>query len=99
MECLVFIKPYAVIIGLFLDVFGVVLIAMGIWITINKANALEKIALPMLMDDLGSPENEQRNNFLSKKRAEERIKARNFTLCASLFFIIGFGFQIYGSWP
>jgi hypothetical protein len=93
------LRTWGSVIGLGFDVVGAVLVYYGIRISIAKANALEEVAIPVLMDDLGSPENIEENRQLSQDRAMERIRASRWAAAGLACFILGFLLQAVGSWP
>lgn len=98
-EYLNIVKTWASVIGLFFDIVGAVIVWFSVRITIEKANALEEVALPISFDGVGSPENIKENKILSEKRAKERVRASKLALIGLGFFITGFCIQAYGSLP
>lgn len=99
MELMPFLTTWGCVLGLCLDVVGTVVVFLGVRISIEKANALEEVELPRLMDDIGSPENLQRNKHLSLNRAKERVRASQWAGAGLICFLAGFLLQAIGSWP
>ena len=87
------------VMGLGLNIIGAGLVYYGVRVSIAKANALEEVELPRLMDDLGSSENLERNRQLSHARAVERVRASRWAAAGLTCFVIGFVLQVIGSWP
>ena len=99
MELWLQLRTWGSVIGLAFDIVGAILVYYGIRINIDKADALEQVKVPVLMDDLGSPENIRENQLLSRGRAFERVRASRWAAAGLLCFLLGFVLQAIGSWP
>jgi hypothetical protein len=51
------------------------------------------------MDDIGGATIVQRATESSNKRAQERLRAKRWSLAGLFFFVLGFLLQAIGSWP
>lgn len=92
-------RTWGTVVGLGLDVVGAILVFNGVRVSLARANALEHIELPRLFDDVGSPENLERNKQLSIRRAAERCRASRWAALGLGCFILGFLLQIISGWP
>ena len=98
MEICAALQKWASVLGLVLDILGAVLVYLGVRITIDKANALEQVAVASMIDDVSMRLVEQ-NEELSRARARERVRARNWAAAGLACFITGFILQAIGNWP
>lgn len=98
-EIWLFFRTWGSVLGLSLDIVGAVLVYYGIRINIARADALEQVVVPVMMDDLGSRENIKQNQDLSHGRALERLRASRWAAAGLALFVLGFALQAISSWP
>lgn len=98
-EILHFLSTWGSVLGLIVDIFGAALVFRGVKISIEKANALEEVALATGIDGVGSQEILMRNKALSKNRASERVRASEWARWGLGCFLFGFILQGIASWP
>ncbi|MCK9284898.1 MAG: hypothetical protein M0P39_11505 [Rhodocyclaceae bacterium] len=94
-----FLRIWGPVIGLALDIGGACLVYVGVRTSLAEALRLETPVVPMTLDDLGGDSIVQRANDASNMRAQERLRAKNWSLAGLAFFIFGFLLQAIGSWP
>jgi hypothetical protein len=66
---------------------------------LDKAKAIEEVAIPVLFDGIGSSENVAKNKELSLARVVERYRASGSAFAGLIFLLLGFLLQAVGAWP
>lgn len=94
-----FLRTWGSVVGLAFDIGGACLAYVGIRTSLAEALRLEAPIVPMTMDDLGGESIVRRANEASNLRAQERLRAKRWSLAGLAFFVIGFLLQAVGSWP
>ena len=103
MNCLVefwlFLRTWGAVIGLAFDIAGACFVYVGVRTSLAEALRLEAPVVPMTIADIGGNDIVQRANAASNLRAQERLRAKIWSLVGLVFFIMGFLLQAIGSWP
>ncbi|MCL5669212.1 MAG: hypothetical protein M1392_04370 [Gammaproteobacteria bacterium] len=94
-----FLSTWGAVIGLALDIGGACLVYVGVRTSLAEALRLEAPIVPMTIDDIGGEGMVQRANEASTRRAEERLRAKRWSLVGLAFFLLGFLLQAISSWP
>ena len=87
------------VIGLAFDIVGACLVYVGVRTTLAEALRLEAPIVPMTICDIGGDRIIRKANEASSLRAQERLRAKRWSLVGLAFFVLGFLLQAIGSWP
>lgn len=94
-----FLRTWGSVIGLALDIAGACLVYVGVRTSLAEALRIEAPVVPMTIDDIGGASIVQRANEASTLKAQERLRAKRWSLAGLAFFVLGFLLQAIGSWP
>jgi hypothetical protein len=98
-EIFLFLRTWGSVLGLVFDIVGACLVYVGVRTSLAEALRLEAPVVPMTIDDIGGEGIVQRANEASNLRAQERLRAKRWSLVGLIFFLLGFLLQAIGSWP
>lgn len=93
------LRAWGSVIGLAFDIAGACLVYIGVRTSLPEALRLEAPVVPMTIDDIGGANIVQRATESSNQRAQERLRAKRWSLAGLVFLILGFLLQAIGSWP
>jgi hypothetical protein len=98
-EVWLFLRTWGSVIGLAFDIAGACLVYVGVRTSLAEALRLETPIVPMTIDDIGGNRIVQRATDARNLRAQERLRAKRWSLAGLIFFVLGFLLQAIGSWP
>lgn len=94
-----FLRTWGSVIGLAFDIAGACLVYVGVRTSLAEALRLEAPVVPMTIGDIGGEKLMQQAKAASNLRAQERLRAKRWSLAGLALFIFGFLLQAVGGWP
>lgn len=94
-----FLRTWGSVIGLAFDIGGACLVYVGVRTSLAEALRLEAPLVAMSIFDIGGQDMVERANAASHLKAQERLRAKRWSLAGLVFFLLGFVLQAIGSWP
>ena len=98
-ESWLFLRTWGSVIGLAFDIGGACLVYVGVRTSLAEALRLEAPVVPMVVGDIGGEGLVKRASEATILRAQERLRAKRWSLAGLVFFVLGFLLQAIGSWP
>ncbi len=92
-------RTWGGVVGLAFDIAGAILVYQGVRTSLDEAQRLETPIVPKTIEDIGGENIQRQADEVGRKRAQERVSARNCSFAGLVSFVVGFSLQAVSSWP